>query len=260
MSIVSHTGIQVRNGRAREIEDRVIREGRFRLYLNGTLYAVMVASDDQLEELGAGFVVCQGLAETVDSVRVDGDAIHVSAPVAGLSGREMSSAGALQTTAPAGKVTSDLTLTVADVFSITGEIETDLWRETGGVHCSILFFQGDILVKSSDVGRHNTVDKVVGHAVLRGVDRSRCVIGCTGRQPRDMVIKYARAGVPVIISRAASTDKGIMAAQEAGITLICFSRDGRFTVYTHPHRIADLGNYMDQKRKSGYGNEENDLQ
>lgn len=99
-------------------------------------------------------------------------------------------------------------------------------------------------MKSSDVGRHNTVDKVVGHAVLAGVDLTGCMLGCTGRQPRDMVIKSARAGIPVIISRAASTDKGIAAAEDAGITLICFSRDERFTVYTHPGRIYDLGNYM----------------
>jgi len=244
MSIYCHTGIQVRKDRAGEIEDWVVREERFRLYLNETLYTEIVASDEQLEELGAGFVVCQGLAPTIESVRIDGDAIYVSAPMARKFGREIGSAGAAGTTAPAGIVTSDLTLTADDVFSITQEIETNIWKQTGGVHCSILFCEGRLLVKSSDVGRHNTVDKVVGCAVLRGIDLSRCVLGCTGRQPRDMVIKCARAGVPVIISRAASTDKGIMTAEKAGITLICFSRMGRFTIYTHPRRISDIGNYI----------------
>lgn len=96
-------------------------------------------------------------------------------------------------------------------------------------------------MKSSDVGRHNTVDKVVGYATLNGIDLSRCVIGCTGRQPAGMVRKDAHAGIPIVISRAASTDKGITTAEAAGITLICFSRGDRFTIYTHLERILGRG-------------------
>ena len=244
MSIYYHSAIQVRGSRAREIEDKVIKEGRFRLFVNGTLHTEIVASDEQLKELGAGFVVCQGLARSVESVWVDGNSIHVSASMEGGAGRELSSAGAVGTLAPVREAGAALSITTEDVFRITREIETDVWKQTGGVHCSVLFSNGRFLVKSSDVGRHNTVDKVVGHAVLNGVDLGSCVLGCTGRQPREMVVKSARAGIPVIISRAASTDKGIAAAEEAGITLICFSRDERFTVYTNPGRISDLGNYM----------------
>jgi FdhD protein len=106
-----------------------------------------------------------------------------------------------------------------------------------GVHCSVLFHEEDCIVKSSDVGRHNTVDKVEGYAILNGIDLSMCVIGCTGRQPAGMIKKDANAGIPVVISRAASTDKGITAADAAGITLVCFSRGDLFTIYTHPERI-----------------------
>jgi FdhD protein len=55
-----------------------------------------------------------------------------------------------------------------------------------------------------------------------------------------MIKKGANAGIPVIISRAASTDKGIAAADAAGITLVCFSRGDRFTIYTHPERIPGV--------------------
>lgn len=100
------------------------------------------------------------------------------------------------------------------------------------------------MVKSSDVGRHNTVDKVVGHAILNKIDLSRCTIGCTGRQPAGMVKKDANAGIPIVISRAASTDKGIATANAAGITLVCFSRGDRFTIYTHPERILGAENHL----------------
>ena len=139
-----------------------------------------------------------------------------------------------------GSVSSDICLTAEDVFSFTREIETEEWRRTGAVHCSVLFSEGFCVAKSSDIERHTTVEKVVGHAVLNEIDLSRCVIGCTGRQPAGMVKKTANAGIPVVISRAASTDKGIATADAAGITLICFSRGDRFTIYTHPERIVGI--------------------
>ncbi len=56
-----------------------------------------------------------------------------------------------------------------------------------------------------------------------------------------MVKKAANAGIPVLVSRAASTDQGIATAEAAGVTLVCFSRGDRFTVYTHPERVAVSG-------------------
>ncbi len=52
-----------------------------------------------------------------------------------------------------------------------------------------------------------------------------------------MIFKVANAGIPIIISRAAPTNKGITAAKDAGITLICFARGNKFNVYTPPGGI-----------------------
>jgi FdhD protein len=240
MNLYHHRAIQVRDGEVQTIEDQVVREERFRLFINGDLFTSIVASRDQLEELGAGFVVCQGLAPQVGGVKVEENDIFVSAPARGECVREIISSCSLGTQNPPPRVESSYSIMKDDVFRITREIETETWRRTGGVHASVLFCEGQMAARSGDVGRHNTMDKVIGHAVLNGLDRSRCVLGCTGRQPRDMLVKSARAGVPIVISRAASTDRGIMTAEDTGITLVCFSRDQRFTVYTNPERIRDL--------------------
>jgi FdhD protein len=179
----------------------------------------------------------------VDAVRLEGDRIRVYADTGcdpGQVKRETGSSGGASFLSTVPRVSSGVRITPADVIAFTGEIETELWKKTGGVHCSVLFCNGRLLAKSSDVGRHNTVDKLVGYAALNGIDISRCVIGCTGRQPAGMVRKYAHAGIPVVISRAASTDKGIAAAEAAGLTLICFARGERFTIYTHPERVEGI--------------------
>ena len=120
-------------------------------------------------------------------------------------------------------------------------IVSDEWKKTGGVHCSVLFKEGEVLAKMSDIGRHNTLDKIIGFAKLKKIDLSECYIGCTGRQPSGMVSKCANAGIPIIISKAASTTGGITTAKMTGVTLICFARDERFTVYSNEWRISGLG-------------------
>jgi len=244
VNLHSHRSIQVKGSEISEIDDTIIIEDQFSIFFNDCPVTNIIASNDQLRELGAGFVITEGLTRRVDKVKLDGDRICVySDPGCDIpwSKKALGSSGGMSIQNEPGIISSDIHITAEDVFSCTREIETEVWRKTGAVHCSVLFNAGKCVVKSSDVGRHNTVDKVVGHAILNGIDLSQCIIGCTGRQPAGMVKKDANAGIPVVISRAASTDKGIATAQKAGITLVCFSRGDRFTIYTHPERILGAG-------------------
>jgi FdhD protein len=210
--------------------------------LNNRPITTQVATPTQLEELGAGFIISQGLARTIDSVRVDGLSINVEAPREAESfSAFIESSGGPASDTLLQRVESDLVITGEDVFTVITHIVSDLWEKTGGAHCSVLYSQGEILAKSSDVGRHNTVDKVIGHAVLNGIDLSRCVLGCTGRQPLGMITKAANAGIPIVVSKAATTSRGIEQADRAGITLVCRVKEGSFSVYSHPGRIAGIG-------------------
>lgn len=244
MILTDHRSIRIRNGEVTEIDDIIVVEDQFQILFNDLPVTDIVASRDQLPDLGAGFVITEGLTRCVDKVKLEGNRILVYADTGcdvSRSKKEPGSSGGTSIQKEPRSVSSRIKITPEDVILLTREIETEVWRKSGGVHCSVLFCEGKCLVKSSDVGRHNTVDKVVGHAILNRIDLSRCVIGCTGRQPAGMVKKYANAGIPVVISRAASTDKGIETADSAGITLVCFSRGDRFTIYTHPDRILGSG-------------------
>ena len=238
MNFVTWSGTQYRAGEPHPVEDTIVLETTFRILLNGEEVASQVASDEQLAELGAGFVIGEGLAEKIDSVVVEGDAILVTAPRRCDAATETGSSGGVSYRCAVRRVSSDLAVTPAEVQAVTGAIFSEDWQRTGALHCSVLFCDGRLVAKACDVGRHNSVDKVVGAAVIGGLDRSRCVLACTGRQPSGMVRKAANAGIPILVSRAASTDQGIATAEEAGIMLICFSRGDRFTVYTHPERMG----------------------
>lgn len=235
-----YPGIRVKGNEIVEVVDAIVVEDRFDLYLNDELLTRLVASDEYLQELGAGFVVGEGLADTVDSVQVSAKEIRVYAEPMPSSEWVLKSSGGPGTSRAPKEIRSSLTIEPRDVLWMIKEIESEVWRKTGGVHCSVLFLEKELVIRSSDVGRHNTYDKVLGFAVLNHIDVSRCVVGCTGRQPSGMVSKVANVGVPIILSKAAATDKGIVMADQAGVTLVCFARGNRFTVYTHPHRISGI--------------------
>ena len=228
MSIRQFSTIHVENGELTETVGDICVEETFRLYLNDEFLVELVATPRQLKELGAGHIICEGLASgstgvpKISDAYVAGDEIRVFASEIKGSGRSG----------------SDVTISKEDVFDIMSITTSETWNKTGGTHCSVLFSSKKLVTKSEDVGRHNTVDKVVGYAVLNNIDLSACVLGCTGRQPEAMVSKVANAGIPIVVSRSASTDKGIMAADKARITLIGFARGDRFTIYTGPHRMC----------------------
>ncbi|NLB00595.1 MAG: formate dehydrogenase accessory sulfurtransferase FdhD [Methanomicrobiales archaeon] len=248
MEIVRRTGIQVTGDDVREVDDAIIVEDHVRLFLNGEYLAALVASPDRLGDLGAGFVVCEGLTDTVESVEVSGKDVHITAPVRRDVQLEMESSGGYRVLGEPRPVSSSITVTADGIRAVTASIESEAWKKTGGVHCSVLFCDGELVTRACDVGRHNTVDKVVGYATLHGLDRSRCILGCTGRQPAGMVAKAANAGIPIVVSRAASTNHGILTAENAGLTLIGFSRGERFTIYTHPERVPEV---LKQLEKTG---------
>jgi FdhD protein len=240
MTVRQCPAIRVEAEQSTVVQDAVVVEEPIALYLNDEFVTELVASPANLEDLGAGFVVDEGLAEDVLSVRASSGVVRVYAQSVRRRNWRIESSGGIAAVNTVPQVSSTITLTPQDVLSVISGTTSELWRQTGAVHCSVLFLEDRLVVKRVDVGRHNTIDKVVGFAILNQIDLSRCIIGCTGRQPSGMVSKVANAGVPVIVSKAAPTYNGILTANDARITLICFARGNRFTIYTHPHRIRDL--------------------
>lgn len=113
-----------------------------------------------------------------------------------------------------------------------------LFRSTGGVHVAALFEDEELVAFAEDVGRHNTIDKVIGIGIQSSVNFSNSVLVSSGRQPADIVLKAARIGIPIIVSKAAPIRSGIIAAEKTGLTLACFVRKRRMNIYSHHWRIG----------------------
>ena len=115
-----------------------------------------------------------------------------------------------------------------------------VFEETGGLHAAGLFdATGRLECLREDVGRHNAVDKVIGHAALAGglplADR---VLMVSGRAGFEIVQKAAVAGIAVLASVSAPSSLAADAAERFGMTLVGFLRGDGYNVYTDPGRVV----------------------
>ncbi|MGH7913762.1 MAG: formate dehydrogenase accessory sulfurtransferase FdhD [Candidatus Binataceae bacterium] len=138
----------------------------------------------------------------------------------------------------------------------------EIFAATGGLHAAALFVSSaapacsngarkssraampitsvELRVLREDVGRHNAVDKVVGYALMNGMlPVGAALMAVSGRLSFEIVQKAASAGVPILAAVSAPSSLAVELAEEVGVTLVGFLRDGTFNLYCHPERVVN---------------------
>ncbi len=138
------------------------------------------------------------------------------------------------------KVESDLVATPKEVLSLINQLQKQmvLYQSCGGVHASALSDTNNLLVVAEDIGRHNTLDKIQGECLLRGLSTRDRLLLSTGRISSEMLLKAAKMQVPVVVSRHSPTESAVSLARDLGIALVGQARGSRLSVYSHPERLG----------------------
>lgn len=106
----------------------------------------------------------------------------------------------------------------------------EIFEQTGGCHAAaVLDSNGNVLIVAEDIGRHNAVDKVIGHLLLNDQAIKAHTLLVSGRISYEIVIKCFRAKLPVLAAVSAPSSLAIDYAKELGITMYAFCRDMRMT-------------------------------
>ena len=137
------------------------------------------------------------------------------------------------------RVDSEVVVTPEEILALMKKLQEkmELYRLCGGVHASALCDRKNLLVAAEDIGRHNTLDKIQGECLLKGLSTRDCLLLSTGRISSEMLIKAARMQVPVVISRHSPTGMAVLLARDLDIALVGYARGSRFSVYSHPERL-----------------------
>jgi FdhD protein len=173
-------------------------------------------------------------AELPELVRLDRHGFVSSA--CGVCGKASLDALAIRS-AP---VSSSESITLATLYALPDRLRAAqaVFGDTGGLHAAALFTgDGVPIVVREDVGRHNAVDKVVGHRLLHG-GPAPAVLVVSGRTSYEIVQKAVAARVPVVAGVSAPTSLAVAAAEQFGVTLAGFLRGEHVNVYSHPERVA----------------------
>lgn len=113
------------------------------------------------------------------------------------------------------------------------------FSKTGGLHAAGLFNpSGELIVSREDIGRHNAVDKVLGHAFLNEIKLNNMLLLVSGRVSFEIIQKALVGRIPFIAAISAPSSLAIQSAEENGQTLVAFLREHSLNLYTGPHRLT----------------------
>ncbi len=227
----------------------VIVEEKFELFVNNVHVTTFFASPYELEELALGFIVCEGFIGPeiqVDSIKIEDRSIFCEIEINTPELEELTHLERCGTTSfrkdVIKHINSDTKFTTDTIIHAVSQLKElgRTWHRTGGAHTSIIYNnQGEVLFFCEDVGRACSVDKVVGKALINGVNLSECALATTGRLASTMVSKAMNAGIPLISSKGATVRESVELADKAGMTLVAFVRGKDLYVYAGERRIKN---------------------
>lgn len=237
-----------------QIRDELALDEPICIFVNGEYHVTLITSPGLKRELAAGYLLGEHIIKdpaeikTIDTCE-NNIYIELTKEVdlrnlsIGRMNLIVTACGANPTMKIPGieipKVSSNITVEIKKILEMIRELNLrcDVHLRTRGTHSAMLCSNdGEVYAFAEDVGRHNAVDKVVGTLILRGNDLSQYIMLSTGRQSGEMVLKAARAGIPVVISMTVPLVSGVRLAEASGITLAAISH-GRLKVYSFPMRI-----------------------
>ena len=235
------------------IPDDVTQEISLTVYYNGDHLVTLMCSPDSLRELAVGFLYSSCLinsAEEVKELLIDDKhlSIFVKTEDRGNTGEKISTSGCGKGTMLSDlseeilgeRIEAGLRVSRSQIFKLQSEFQRKsvLFKETGGVHSAALANGEAIRIFMADIGRHNAIDKVIGKALLGGLNLADLVMLTSGRISSEIVLKVARCGTPILVSRSAPTDRAIKMAKQVNLTLIGFARGSRMNIYSGEERIS----------------------
>lgn len=240
-------------------EDSIVTEYPVTVKINGEEFVTMVCTPEYIEDMVIGYLASEGIIkkfEDIDEIWVqerDGIA-HVKTNkinpyyqrlqnkryITSCCG--MSRQGfVFVNDALTAKKMSNVSVKISpdDCFRLMNELQgsADMFQRTGGVHNAALCDINGTVLSRMDIGRHNALDKIYGFCLRNNITMSDKILVFSGRISSEILLKVAKIGCEIVVSKSAPTELALKAAEELGITTIGFVRNQSLNVYTCPGRV-----------------------
>lgn len=246
-----------------EMQDLVAVEEPLQITVDGVPIAVVMRTVGDDADLVMGFLVTEGIIDSVASVRrIDleqklnhalvflEDDVQVdlarlqrnlySASSCGICGKASIDEVFLNIKEQDEGARGKFSITREDLTDAPDQLKKsqDVFEQTGGLHAAGLFNgDGELLIIREDVGRHNAIDKVIGKALTDGLNLTEVALQLSGRVSFEVIQKALMVGIPLVSAISAPTSLAIDFAKRGNLTLVGFMRGERMNIYNRPDRI-----------------------
>jgi FdhD protein len=252
------------NGKISPVASHLILEMPLEIVINGEASTLIMFTPGMTRELVTGFVFTEGLIDKVSDIedckissvgREEGEEVieaRVTIPsggpaLSGIKGTRVSysSCGVCgkdnyyDLKKGVGRVKSKRRFAMEVLRLVPESLKRHqpLYQKTGGAHAAMLLDSlGNPLFHSEDMGRHNALDKVIGASLIEGVSYEDKILLSSGRASLEMILKTARAGIPVFVAMSRPTSRAVDAAKFYNVTLLDMAKDTN-RIYSHVRRI-----------------------
>jgi FdhD protein len=241
------------DGEWQEVEAEVIEEGQLTIFVNGIELATLMCTPRDPLQLALGFLANEELISDIKEVEIlyacpGGGCVDIwlahstwdkprrKIITSGCSGGQTFS----DLSAAHDPLESDLRISPDQVASLIAQLQSreSLYARARGVHTSALSDGENLVLVAEDIGRHNTLDRLRGEALRRGIDTRGMILLSTGRISSEMINKAVKMGCPVVASRTSPTSLTVGLARAWNITLCGYVRRNKMNVYAHPERLV----------------------
>ncbi|MBW5447476.1 formate dehydrogenase accessory sulfurtransferase FdhD [Cohnella sp. CFH 77786] len=249
--------IKVTGSEAYDKEDEIAAEYPLTIRLDGEEFATLVCSPGDLTDLVIGFLASEGVIRSTEELKAlsldeERGFAYVDLHRPQSTGKNYYSRRWIGSCCgksrqfyyhndarTAKTIVGGTPVTAADCFEYMRLLQQSsaAFHQTGGVHNAALCRESGLALVRSDIGRHNALDKLFGHCIRHRMHAKDYAIAFSGRLSSEVVLKAAKIGSPVLLSKSAPTDLALRLADDLGITCAGFIRDGTMNIYTHPSRI-----------------------
>jgi FdhD protein len=222
--------LRIKDRKRERVKDQVTSEVPLTIELNGKELVALLCSPDELEDLVRGFLYTSGFIkenEDLEKILIDRERWTAKVHTSGCGKGTV------------GGLNSNFQVASNNITKLMQEFrrKSTQFIKTGGVHSAALSSEEEILIFREDIGRHNACDKVIGRALLEGLDLEKMVLLTSGRVSSEILLKSQKGKIPLIVSRGAPTNQAVRLARQRQITLVGFARGTRMSVYSCEGRI-----------------------
>lgn len=238
-----------------DVSDFIIVEKPLNIFINNQHYVTLMCSPSLIEELTIGFLFSDGVIQSIEDVLnvkiVNQDSVFITLnnEISYSFGKER----ALVSGCAKGsihihmlnekglkKVESNCRFKADQILRWMNDFNKmpTLFQQTGGVHSCGICSEDGIEFIAEDIGRHNALDKLIGKSLMEKNSLQNKMLFTSGRVSSDILIKTARAQIPVLVSHSAPTNLVVNMAKNINLTLIGFARGNRMNIYCGSDRVV----------------------